>query len=517
MTAEGRAAGGRSTSIRVAPWAPLPPDHGRELGPLRVLAKSGDLVVSAMSFLFGGLRGDFRDARAIAEPAPSSDESEALAHGTTTTSDSFTSPPRKRMRQSIDSMPGTPPLSPLGSQFTPPDRSLQLQAGNRETMDLKPTQLFREEGHAKGGSPIVVRVNEPTDFWQVVLEGIYWRRNPHKVSRVPRLLQKYKSREVELYRKVCRTYDLDPTKLYLNEQAWDEEERKRYGEEDQSFLPVRQALRDFFSLGERKEGPPPRTEPQVEFPAPRAAKKRKIVEVHDTNTFWQVQVEAIYRKRNPYKLDTVPRLLAKYRGREVVLYRKVCKTYDLDPAKFYADPASWNEEDEHNAQVNTPSWIGRISAAVFGTDGSDVLAIDARTICTESIDPVEPGFLNELPAIGELDYDPTERPTVEGVRGSEESNHAKGPDQPRVKRRRLVPTEGPMELKEDLLGANPFSFRYATGSPVFGDLGQGQTMKCGSAPPPGLQKPCAWQPIWDEGVDAVAACMTKKEEYVVAK
>lgn len=75
-------------------------------------------------------------------------------------------------------------------------------------------------------------------------------------------------------------------------------------------------------------------------------------EVRTTEDFWRVQVEAIYRKRNPYKLKSVPEFLARYKGQEVALYVKVCKTYDLDPAKFYADPAAWGDEWDDDCDVN---------------------------------------------------------------------------------------------------------------------------------------------------------------------
>lgn len=63
-----------------------------------------------------------------------------------------------------------------------------------------------------------------------------------------------------------------------------------------------------------------------------------------SDDFWKLQIEAIYRRRNPKKLKDVPSLLAKYRGQEAILHRKVCVMYDLDPLKFYTDPAAWREE-----------------------------------------------------------------------------------------------------------------------------------------------------------------------------
>jgi len=64
------------------------------------------------------------------------------------------------------------------------------------------------------------------------------------------------------------------------------------------------------------------------------------------DNFWKVAVEAIYRKRNPKKLGEVDGLLEKHKGKELVLYVKVCKRYDLNPKKFYTDPSAWEDEDK---------------------------------------------------------------------------------------------------------------------------------------------------------------------------
>jgi hypothetical protein len=73
---------------------------------------------------------------------------------------------------------------------------------------------------------------------------------------------------------------------------------------------------------------------------------REVLVVTTSDQFWCVQLEAIYRRRNPHKLENVRNLLLKYTGREATLYTKVCKTYDLDPTKFYADPEVWAGEDK---------------------------------------------------------------------------------------------------------------------------------------------------------------------------
>lgn len=61
--------------------------------------------------------------------------------------------------------------------------------------------------------------------------------------------------------------------------------------------------------------------------------------------------EAVYRHRNPYKLEAVPTFLERYAGDEMTLYRKVCRAYLLDPTKLYADEAAWEDEE-----LRCPRW-----------------------------------------------------------------------------------------------------------------------------------------------------------------
>eukprot|EP00933_Yihiella_yeosuensis_P032071 TRINITY_DN25665_c0_g1_i1.p1 TRINITY_DN25665_c0_g1~~TRINITY_DN25665_c0_g1_i1.p1 ORF type:complete len:813 (+),score=197.91 TRINITY_DN25665_c0_g1_i1:68-2506(+) len=91
----------------------------------------------------------------------------------------------------------------------------------------------------------------------------------------------------------------------------------------------------------------PEVQPQIQMqPIPSYDKKPQAVKVTSSEEFWQVQLEAIYRRRNPYKLENVPGLLKKYIGKEAILYKKVCLTYDLDPNKFYAEEGVWEDEEK---------------------------------------------------------------------------------------------------------------------------------------------------------------------------
>lgn len=73
--------------------------------------------------------------------------------------------------------------------------------------------------------------------------------------------------------------------------------------------------------------------------------------VSSSQDFWRVQIEAVYRRRNPYKLDRVPALLERHRGNEVTLYRKICRTYDLKADRFYADERAWDGAEGYSEAV----------------------------------------------------------------------------------------------------------------------------------------------------------------------
>lgn len=67
--------------------------------------------------------------------------------------------------------------------------------------------------------------------------------------------------------------------------------------------------------------------------------------------FWRLQVEAVYRKRNPKKLEEpnyLSGLMKKYAGREQILYVSLCKNYSLDPRKFYTQEEG-EDEDLHSS------------------------------------------------------------------------------------------------------------------------------------------------------------------------
>eukprot|EP00747_Dinoflagellata_sp_TGD_P169458 gnl/TRDRNA2_/TRDRNA2_198458_c0_seq1.p1 gnl/TRDRNA2_/TRDRNA2_198458_c0~~gnl/TRDRNA2_/TRDRNA2_198458_c0_seq1.p1 ORF type:complete len:167 (+),score=58.04 gnl/TRDRNA2_/TRDRNA2_198458_c0_seq1:56-556(+) len=100
--------------------------------------------------------------------------------------------------------------------------------------------------------------------------------------------------------------------------------------------------------------------------------KAKVQKVTTSEDFWKVQLEAIYRRRNPAKLEGVPALLAKYAGKEATLYAKVCKTYDLDPKKFYADPKAWEEYEKDTVEEMAPPTVSPFANGTGGVAIADM-------------------------------------------------------------------------------------------------------------------------------------------------
>eukprot|EP00746_Dinoflagellata_sp_MGD_P001621 gnl/MRDRNA2_/MRDRNA2_103062_c0_seq1.p1 gnl/MRDRNA2_/MRDRNA2_103062_c0~~gnl/MRDRNA2_/MRDRNA2_103062_c0_seq1.p1 ORF type:complete len:838 (+),score=158.99 gnl/MRDRNA2_/MRDRNA2_103062_c0_seq1:110-2623(+) len=108
----------------------------------------------------------------------------------------------------------------------------------------------------------------------------------------------------------------------------------------------------------------------VELGADESQAGPELLRIETRYDFWRVQIESVYRRRNPYKLQNVPDLLKKYEGQEAVLYTKVCRKYDLDPSKFYADPRSWEGEEE-DVKPDADDQIASANVAAVHDTGAD--------------------------------------------------------------------------------------------------------------------------------------------------
>lgn len=223
----------------------------------------------------------------------------------------------------------------------------------------------------------------------------------------------------------------------------------------------------------------PRKDPVAETLAsqPRVAEGRSVgasgstdpVRVQSSQDFWRVQVEAIYRKRNPYKLSQVPALLAKYKGRETILYRKICRAYDLKDTVFYTSESAWEEVEREMSQFLAS--IPEKSSSMFQWLAS-VLGLSAAPDWRSWIlQPAQQDPSAAAPA-----------PRAPATAGT------------------VPATEGRSTGARMNLGASPFAFRFSSGpSPALLGLGCGS----GSAASPAIQlEPSSWLPLNIDGGEA---------------
>jgi len=77
--------------------------------------------------------------------------------------------------------------------------------------------------------------------------------------------------------------------------------------------------------------------------------KHNTVHMKNDDKLWQVNIEAVYKRKDPKLLDRVPEMIRRYKSSNTplnLLYRKVCQTYKLDPAIMWAIKET-HERDDH--------------------------------------------------------------------------------------------------------------------------------------------------------------------------
>jgi len=142
------------------------------------------------------------------------------------------------------------------------------------------------------------------DQYKMLVQKVYAQKNPSKLSDLPHLLEKYQGREHELYNQVCEKYEVDADEFAASlpeasQPAMTKEELGSKTEDDEYAMYEDVELGDLGSME------------------------------------YAVNIQAVYEKYNPKKLQDLGRILQKYRNRERELYHDVCKKYDVHPTKFY--------------------------------------------------------------------------------------------------------------------------------------------------------------------------------------
>jgi hypothetical protein len=118
--------------------------------------------------------------------------------------------------------------------------------------------------------------------YAALIQEAFVSKNPTKVNDVPRLLEKYKGKEKELYHEICKKYNLEA----VTDVSADSPPAKRAKVDDDD-----------------------------------GAKKALIDQ----------RIQDVYAEHNKEKLGDVPRLMGKYLGKEQQLYIDICKKYGVTP------------------------------------------------------------------------------------------------------------------------------------------------------------------------------------------
>lgn len=159
------------------------------------------------------------------------------------------------------------------------------------------------------------------EYWRDLVTQIYSVHNPAKLGDVDTLLTKYRGRERTLYLGICEKYKVPPT----------------FGGPPPPGPPG---------------GPPPGWPgaPGGDVPAPPA---QASVTSEEQVAKYRALIVEIYQEHNPDKLDGVDNLLAKYRGREELVYRGICTKYQIEPKV----PSDGNERGEKKAAEDKKSAV----------------------------------------------------------------------------------------------------------------------------------------------------------------
>lgn len=151
------------------------------------------------------------------------------------------------------------------------------------------------------------------------LQYVYQQKNPDKIGDVAKLMVKYKGKEAALYKAMVKKYDLEESffhGMHVEEESSEEESEEEDEDGDE---------------GEEAESKP----------APLQMNSAMV----------EKRVLAIYEEKNPTKVDDVPKLMIKYKGKEAALYKAILTKYEIGPDFFAAEDAAIRAEAELAAEL----------------------------------------------------------------------------------------------------------------------------------------------------------------------
>jgi len=244
------------------------------------------------------------------------------------------------------------------------------------TMELKPMPGAGPPGQPPGsGPPSGAAQEELVKKYKELICEIYQEHNPSKLNDVDSLLAKYKGREELVYRGICDKYKVEPKIPKI------EKKDGEGGDASKSVEKYKQLISEIYQehnkekLGEidellKKYSGKEKTlylavchKYKIEPKLPGQKKGKKAAEAdaekaHEEKLkVMRPLIVEIYQEHKPEKLDDVDQLLAKYKGREELLYHGICEKYGVEPKIPKPAPAGATE-------------VGTEGAAKTAADGS---------------------------------------------------------------------------------------------------------------------------------------------------
>eukprot|EP01051_Picozoa_sp_SAG22_P012899 SAG22_NODE_1387_length_4524_cov_2.915028_3_plen_299_part_00 len=154
------------------------------------------------------------------------------------------------------------------------------------------------EGDAEEAKPVVVT----PELIGRKIEYLYQQKNPAKIGDVAKLMIKYKGKEQALYAAMVKKYQFDESffdDMPPPEESSEEEEEEEEEEEDDDEKEV--------------------------APAPKMSAEAI-----------QQRILKVYQEKNPDKVGDVPKLMAKYKGKEGALFKAIMDKYEIETASYFA-------------------------------------------------------------------------------------------------------------------------------------------------------------------------------------
>lgn len=210
---------------------------------------------------------------------------------------------------------------------------------------------------------------------------IYEEHNPSKLSDVDGLLKKYRGKEEMVYKGVCEKYKVqpkvekpkeeEPPKVLsvdkikqLISEIYKEHNKEKLGEIDTLMKKYEGKEKTLYLAVCQKYNVEPKLPEAKKKEKKKKKEKEAVVDAEKANAERVAKVKAaiegVYKEHNPSKLEDIAGLLAKYKGREEMLYFAVCDKYNApkDPSIQVQKPAEARPPENGEESLGNLEWMG---------------------------------------------------------------------------------------------------------------------------------------------------------------